>query len=74
MLIGRQDGRQRTLSEESLVHVRADEFVARLDPGDRWTVRLHVSERGRPLAGVWVNLFLLLPQVPPGAAVPGGTA
>src|SRR3954464_16104603 len=36
LLVARRSGQQRTVIEEAPVHVRADEFVARLDPGDEW--------------------------------------
>jgi hypothetical protein len=64
MLVSQQNAQRRTVSEEAAVHVRADAFVARLDPGDPWIVRLHVSQLGRPLSGARVNLFLLLPGDP----------
>jgi hypothetical protein len=68
LLVATQNGQQRTVVEEARVHVRADAFVARLDPGDQWVVRLHVSQLGRPLADVRVNLFLLLPARPEAAS------
>ena len=67
-LVTRRSGQERVVTEEALVHVRADEFVARLDPGDEWTVRLHVTQRGEPLPGARVNLFLLTPRDPDAAA------
>lgn len=63
-LVARIGGQQRTLVEEADVHVRADAFVHRLDPGDQWVVRLHVTRRGRPLTGARVDLALLLPAGP----------
>jgi hypothetical protein len=69
-LVARRPGAPPRVVEEAPVHVRADAFVARLDPGDEWVVRLHVSRRGQPLAGAQVNLFLLLPALPPGAEFP----
>jgi hypothetical protein len=68
LLVTRRNGQQRTVIEEAPVHVRADEFVARLDPGDEWVVRLHVSRRGRPLAGARVNLFHLRTKDPEASA------
>lgn len=61
LLVVRRAGQQPIVIEEAPVHVRADAFVARLDPGDPWAVRLHVTRRGEPLADTDVNLFLLLP-------------
>ncbi|MFD2091496.1 hypothetical protein [Blastococcus deserti] len=68
LLVARRDGQQRTVIEEAPVHVRADEFVARLDPGEEWVVRLHVSERGRPLPGARVSLFHLRTRDPEASA------
>jgi hypothetical protein len=64
LLVALRNGQTRAVSEEAVVHVRADTFVARLDPGGEWVVRLHVTQRGQPLAGATVALFLLLPEDP----------
>ncbi|OLT12827.1 hypothetical protein BJF78_23485 [Pseudonocardia sp. CNS-139] len=73
VLVARPAGPQRTLSEEAPDHVRADTFVARLDPGDQWVVRLHVTRRGEPVAGARVNLVLLRPPGAPQFPVHGLT-
>ena len=45
-----------TVSEaDNGFHVRADLFVARLNPGDDLNVTLYATQWGRPLAGVKVN-------------------
>jgi hypothetical protein len=73
LLLARRNGQQRILIEEAPVSVRADAFVTRLDPGGRWVARLHVAERGRPLAGARVNVFLVPPPGPAeAAAIPVG--
>jgi hypothetical protein len=72
LLLARRPGLAPTVVEEAPAHVRADAFVARLDPGDQWTVRLHVTRRGQPLDGARVRLFLLLPDGPDAADFPVG--
>jgi hypothetical protein len=49
------------VSQEADGHVRADLFVARLNPGDTFTVRFWASRRGRPAARALIDLFLLKP-------------
>jgi hypothetical protein len=61
-VIARREGQPRIVSDEARAHVRADLFVARLNPGEPFTVRFWASRRGRPLANAQINLFLLLPQ------------
>jgi hypothetical protein len=56
----RQDERT-IVSQEACAHVRADLFVARLDPGDSTVVRLHASRLGRPLANTRINLAHFIP-------------
>jgi hypothetical protein len=63
-VVARREGQRRIVSDEARAHVRADLFVARLNPGEAFTVRFWASRRGQPLANARINLFLLLPQDP----------
>jgi hypothetical protein len=47
-------------------HLRADQFVARLNPGDTFTAQFYASRFGRPLAGAAVGLGHLAVGVQPG--------
>lgn len=67
-LVALRNGQAEPVSEEAPVHVRADTFVARLDPSDEWVAHLYVTQRGQPVSGATVNLFLLLPGEPDAAA------
>ena len=67
-------GLRRVVIEETPVHVRADAFVARLDPEDPWVVRFYVTDRGNPMPNAQVNLRVSLPVDPSTGAVPPGTA
>jgi hypothetical protein len=56
------DGQRSVAIEETPVYVRADMFVARLDPETPWVVRFYVTERGQPKANAQVTLQVTLPQ------------
>jgi hypothetical protein len=58
------NGQHSVAIEETPVHVRADMFVARLDPETPWVVRFHVTERGKPKANAEVVLRGLRPPGP----------
>jgi hypothetical protein len=58
-LVADRQGRRVSVSEEVDAHVRADLFVARLNPGDRFTVRFWALRRGRPAARARIELFRL---------------
>ena len=60
-LVAHRQGQSVVVSEEPDAHIRADKFVARLDPGDRFIARFHVSRLGKPAANAKINLFLMLP-------------
>lgn len=60
-----QNGQQSIAIEETPVHVRADIFINRLNPGDPWTVRFFVTELGKAKAGAQVDLQV---SPPPGPA------
>jgi hypothetical protein len=52
-------------------HLRADQFVARLNPGETFTVQFYASKFGRPLAGAAVGLGHLPVGVEPGEPAAG---
>ena len=58
------DGQRSVAIEETPVYVRADLFVARLDPETPWVVRFHVTERGQPKANAQVTLQVSRPPGP----------
>lgn len=63
-LLAKRQGERFVVSEEPDAHIRADMFVARLNPGDRCTVRFHVSRLGKPAGSAKINLFLMVPPGP----------
>jgi hypothetical protein len=63
-LVAHRQGQSVVVSEEPDAHIRADKFVARLDPGDRFTARFHVSRLGKPAANAKINLFFTFPGAP----------
>jgi hypothetical protein len=67
-----RNGQQRVAIAETPVHVRADAFVNRLDPTDRWVVRLWVTERGEPKENAQVTFRLRLPAGSPAQFPVGG--
>jgi hypothetical protein len=68
VLVAQRAGQQRRIvSEEVDGHVRADAFVARMNPGDEVVMRFHATRRGRPAASARVRLVLL---GPPNAEIP----
>ncbi len=60
------DGAASVLVEEAPVHVRAAEFVTRLEPGDSWMVRFHATDRGEPHKQKQIALSLRVPRDPNG--------
>ena len=63
-LVAHRQGQSVVVSEEPDAHIRADKFVARLNPGDRFTARFHVSRLGKPAANTKINLFFTFPGAP----------
>jgi hypothetical protein len=64
LIVAVNDGQPSVAIEETPVHVRADMFIARLDPETPWVVRFHVTERGKPKANAQVILQVSRPPGP----------
>lgn len=64
LIVAVNGGQSRVAIEETPVHVRADLFITRLDPETPWTVRFHVSERGKPKESAQVTLQVSRPPGP----------
>jgi hypothetical protein len=61
-LIASRQGQTQLLSREPVQHVRADNFVARINPADEVSVRFHAARLGAPLANTAITLTLLIPE------------
>jgi hypothetical protein len=60
-LVAHRQAQRPIVSEEPKAHIRADMFVARLNPGETAVFRLHASRLGRPLPNTRINIGLLIP-------------
>jgi hypothetical protein len=69
-LVAHDAGGQKVVSEETGAHIRADLFVARLNPGDTAVFHFHASRLGRPLPETRINLTLFIPDHLTGADFP----
>jgi hypothetical protein len=63
-VVAHRQGQRSVVSEEPKSHIRADMFVARLNPGESVVFYFYASRLGRPLANTRINLGLLIPPGP----------
>ncbi|RBL90354.1 hypothetical protein [Chitinophaga flava] len=71
LLLIEEQGENIIYARESIkgIHIRADSFIFRMDPGDQHKTKIYAYQWGEPLAGININIALLPPMADQGGGL-----